>query len=183
MPLLMRKTWPSGWRTCISRTFHGMSVGGKVIPTPQPRTLCGPRRRRPPRIRPSENAFTLIGCVSSSGGSAGAGSTARVMPAECRTLGSKTSDAGLSLGQFDGRGCLGELRRARLAAACVRAPSELLPQQPNRTVSRKKQGHGGPDASRDAQVGGERDIWTRGGSISRYSPSTWNAVPSAARLR
>ena len=30
MSLLTRNTWPSGWRKCISRTFHGMSVGGKV---------------------------------------------------------------------------------------------------------------------------------------------------------
>src|SRR5512140_1222729 len=26
MPRLIRNTWPSGWRTCISRTFQGMSV-------------------------------------------------------------------------------------------------------------------------------------------------------------
>ena len=29
-PSLTRKPCPSGCRTCISRTFHGMSVGGKV---------------------------------------------------------------------------------------------------------------------------------------------------------
>lgn len=34
MPLLIRKTCPSGWRTCISRTFHGMFVGGNTISTP-----------------------------------------------------------------------------------------------------------------------------------------------------
>lgn len=28
------KTWPSGWRRCISRTFHGISVGGNVISSP-----------------------------------------------------------------------------------------------------------------------------------------------------
>src|SRR5258708_39914464 len=33
-PWLMRKTCPSGWRTCISRTFHGSSVGGQVISSP-----------------------------------------------------------------------------------------------------------------------------------------------------
>src|SRR5271166_769295 len=33
-PLLTRKTWPSGWRRCISRTFHGISVGGNVISNP-----------------------------------------------------------------------------------------------------------------------------------------------------
>src|SRR6267378_5482256 len=30
IPLLTRKTCPSGCRTCISRTFHGMSAGGNV---------------------------------------------------------------------------------------------------------------------------------------------------------
>ena len=29
-PRLIRKTWPSGWRTCVSRTCQGMSVGGQV---------------------------------------------------------------------------------------------------------------------------------------------------------
>jgi hypothetical protein len=33
MPLLTRNTCPSGCRTCISRTFQGMSVGGKVTST------------------------------------------------------------------------------------------------------------------------------------------------------
>jgi hypothetical protein len=33
-PLPIRKTWPSGWRTCISRTFQGMSVGGQVTSSP-----------------------------------------------------------------------------------------------------------------------------------------------------
>src|SRR5205814_652816 len=33
-PLLTRNTWPSGWRTCISRTFQGMSVGGNVTSRP-----------------------------------------------------------------------------------------------------------------------------------------------------
>lgn len=31
---LMRKTWPSGWRTCISRTFHSISVRGNVTSRP-----------------------------------------------------------------------------------------------------------------------------------------------------
>jgi hypothetical protein len=34
VPLLTRKTCPSGCRTCISRTRHGMSVGGKVTSSP-----------------------------------------------------------------------------------------------------------------------------------------------------
>jgi len=34
IPLLTRKTCPSGCRTCISRTFHGMSSGGKVTSSP-----------------------------------------------------------------------------------------------------------------------------------------------------
>src|ERR1700731_1319257 len=34
IPLLTRKTCPSGCRTCISRTFHGMSAGGKVTSSP-----------------------------------------------------------------------------------------------------------------------------------------------------
>src|SRR6266851_1240532 len=34
MPLLTRNTCPSGCRRCISRTFHGMSAGGKVISRP-----------------------------------------------------------------------------------------------------------------------------------------------------
>src|SRR5216683_4262009 len=34
MPLLTRNTCPSGCRTCISRTFHGISVGGKVTSSP-----------------------------------------------------------------------------------------------------------------------------------------------------
>src|SRR5260370_17529370 len=34
MPLLTRNTCPSGCRTCISRTLHGMSVGGKVTSSP-----------------------------------------------------------------------------------------------------------------------------------------------------
>jgi hypothetical protein len=40
-PLLTRKTWPSGWRRCISRTFHGSLVGGMVISRPAPtQALC-----------------------------------------------------------------------------------------------------------------------------------------------
>jgi TonB family protein len=35
--LLIRNTWPSGCRTCISRTFHGISVGGHV--TSRPRSM------------------------------------------------------------------------------------------------------------------------------------------------
>src|SRR5215467_5608170 len=31
---LIRKTCPSGWRTCISRTFQGISVGGQVTSSP-----------------------------------------------------------------------------------------------------------------------------------------------------
>src|SRR5688572_32153936 len=31
---LIRKTCPSGCRTCISRTCHGMSVGGQVTSRP-----------------------------------------------------------------------------------------------------------------------------------------------------
>src|SRR5882757_4861591 len=34
MPLLTRNTCPSGCRKCISRTFHGMLVGGKVTSSP-----------------------------------------------------------------------------------------------------------------------------------------------------
>src|SRR5512132_3072704 len=34
IPRLIRNTCPSGWRTCISRTFHGMSVGGQVTSIP-----------------------------------------------------------------------------------------------------------------------------------------------------
>jgi hypothetical protein len=34
MPLLTRNTCPSGCRTCISRAFHGMSVGGKTTSSP-----------------------------------------------------------------------------------------------------------------------------------------------------
>ena len=34
MPLLTRNTCPSGCRTCISRVFHGMSVGGKTTSSP-----------------------------------------------------------------------------------------------------------------------------------------------------
>src|SRR5713101_5723583 len=34
MPLLTRNTCPSGCRRCISRTFHGMSAGGKVTSRP-----------------------------------------------------------------------------------------------------------------------------------------------------
>ncbi len=34
MPLLTRNTCPSGCRTCISRVFHGMSVGRKVTFSP-----------------------------------------------------------------------------------------------------------------------------------------------------
>src|SRR5467141_4172643 len=34
MPLPTRNTCPSGCRTCISRTFHGMFVGGKVTSSP-----------------------------------------------------------------------------------------------------------------------------------------------------
>src|SRR5580704_17248768 len=30
LPLLIRNTCPSGCRTCVSRTPHGVSVGGKV---------------------------------------------------------------------------------------------------------------------------------------------------------
>src|SRR5215471_9020470 len=30
----MRNTWPSGWRRCISRTFHGILVGGNVTSKP-----------------------------------------------------------------------------------------------------------------------------------------------------
>lgn len=33
-PLLTRNTCPSGWRRCISRTLHGMSVGGNVMSNP-----------------------------------------------------------------------------------------------------------------------------------------------------
>ena len=33
-PLLIRKTWPSGWRTCISRTFQGSSVAGRCTSMP-----------------------------------------------------------------------------------------------------------------------------------------------------
>src|SRR5262249_15726817 len=40
-PLLTRKTWPSGWRRCISRTLHGSSVGGMVTSNPAAmQTLC-----------------------------------------------------------------------------------------------------------------------------------------------
>src|SRR5882672_11763547 len=34
MPLPTRNTCPSGCRTCISLTLHGMSVGGKVTSSP-----------------------------------------------------------------------------------------------------------------------------------------------------
>src|SRR5882762_2350494 len=34
MPLLTRNTCPSGCRTCISLTLHGMFVGGKVTSSP-----------------------------------------------------------------------------------------------------------------------------------------------------
>ena len=34
MPLVTRNTCPSGCRTCISRTFQGMLVGGKVTSSP-----------------------------------------------------------------------------------------------------------------------------------------------------
>jgi hypothetical protein len=34
VPLLTRNTCPSACRTCISRTFQGMSVGGKVTSSP-----------------------------------------------------------------------------------------------------------------------------------------------------
>src|SRR6266404_6096749 len=34
IPLLTRKTCPSGCRTCISRTFHGISAGGNVTSSP-----------------------------------------------------------------------------------------------------------------------------------------------------
>src|SRR5258708_21816792 len=34
IPRLTRNTCPSGWRRCISRTFHGMSVGGEVTSNP-----------------------------------------------------------------------------------------------------------------------------------------------------
>ena len=33
-PRPTRNTWPSGWRRCISRTFHGISVSGNVISSP-----------------------------------------------------------------------------------------------------------------------------------------------------
>jgi hypothetical protein len=33
-PLLTRNTCPSGCRRCISRTLHGMSVGGKAMSSP-----------------------------------------------------------------------------------------------------------------------------------------------------
>src|SRR5438309_6403510 len=33
-PQPTRNTWPSGWRRCISRTFHGISVGGNVTSSP-----------------------------------------------------------------------------------------------------------------------------------------------------
>jgi len=33
-PRPTRNTWPSGWRRCISRTFHGISVGGNVTSNP-----------------------------------------------------------------------------------------------------------------------------------------------------
>jgi len=40
-PRLTRNTWPSGWRRCISRTFHGILVGGNVISSPAVRQcLC-----------------------------------------------------------------------------------------------------------------------------------------------
>src|SRR5262245_17657154 len=35
--LLIRKTCPSGWRICISRTFHGSFVGGMVTSIPSSR--------------------------------------------------------------------------------------------------------------------------------------------------
>src|SRR5882762_4623405 len=34
IPLLTRKTCPSGCRTCISRTFHGISAGGNATSSP-----------------------------------------------------------------------------------------------------------------------------------------------------
>jgi hypothetical protein len=34
MPRLTRNTWPSGWRRCVSRTFHGMSCGANVTSRP-----------------------------------------------------------------------------------------------------------------------------------------------------
>src|SRR5882762_1125741 len=34
IPWLILKTWPSVWRTCISRTPHGSLVGGQVISIP-----------------------------------------------------------------------------------------------------------------------------------------------------
>jgi len=37
IPRLILKTWPSGWRTCISRTPHGSSVGGQVTSRPSSR--------------------------------------------------------------------------------------------------------------------------------------------------
>jgi hypothetical protein len=33
-PRPTRNTWPSGWRRCIPRTFHGISVGGNVTSSP-----------------------------------------------------------------------------------------------------------------------------------------------------
>src|SRR5881396_1649293 len=46
MPLLTRKTCPSVCRRCISRTFHGMSVGGNVTFEPLPRPPCAPWQRK-----------------------------------------------------------------------------------------------------------------------------------------
>src|SRR5204863_1523374 len=40
IPRLILNTCPSGCRTCISRTFHGMSVGGHVTSRP-----CSRQRR------------------------------------------------------------------------------------------------------------------------------------------
>ncbi len=37
IPLLTRNTCPSGCRTCISRTFHGISAGGNVTSSPAAR--------------------------------------------------------------------------------------------------------------------------------------------------
>jgi hypothetical protein len=36
-PRLTRNTCPSGWRRCISRTFHGIPEDGNVISSPDSR--------------------------------------------------------------------------------------------------------------------------------------------------
>ncbi len=68
MPLPTRNTCPSGCRRCISRTFHGMSVGGKVTSSPAATHCVGRINVVHPHGHPSAFVGGLVSVWSKRGG-------------------------------------------------------------------------------------------------------------------